>query len=165
MVLIKKYGNRRLYDTESSRYITLEGLGELIKAGAEVRVVGATSNQDLTQATLTQLIMENRGASQLLPVPLLHQLIRLGQDALAEFLSRYVSGALEFFLQARQGAPALNPFQAFSGFNPFFSSMSAPPPPAPPPARPPPPAASPTELDELRGELAELRRLVRKRRK
>src|SRR5438552_2745828 len=85
MVLIKKYGNRRLYDTEASRYITLDDLAARVRSGSEVRVVDAKSNEDLTQATLTQLIMENRGASQLLPVSLLHQLIRLGDDALAEF--------------------------------------------------------------------------------
>src|SRR5205814_8063367 len=90
MVLIKKYGNRRLYDTEASRYITLDELAARVRGGSEVRVVDAKSQEDLTGATLTQLIMENRGASRLLPVSLLHQLIRLGDDSLAEFFSRYV---------------------------------------------------------------------------
>ena len=73
-VIIKKYGNRRLYDTGSSRYITLEDLAEQIRGGQEVRVIDAASGDDLTQATLTQIIIEGRGAARLLPVGLLTQL-------------------------------------------------------------------------------------------
>jgi polyhydroxyalkanoate synthesis repressor PhaR len=112
-ILIKKYGNRRLYDTADSRYITLEELAGIIQAGAEVRVVDAKSGADLTQATLTQIIIESREAARMLPVPLLTQLIRLGDDALAEFLGRYLSASLEMYLQARRGlqtAAVYNPF-------------------------------------------------------
>ena len=73
-MLIKKYGNRRLYDTESSRYITLEELAGIIRRGEEVRVVDAKSGEDLTTATLAQIIIEGRGAARLLPLPLLVQL-------------------------------------------------------------------------------------------
>lgn len=69
--------NRRLYDTEASRYITLEELADRIQAGSDVRVIDAASGDDLTQATLTQIIIESRGAAKLLPVPLLTQMIRL----------------------------------------------------------------------------------------
>ena len=112
-ILIKKYGNRRLYDTAESRYITLEELAGIIQAGADVRVVDAKSSADLTQATLTQIIIESREAARMLPVPLLTQLIRLGDDALAEFLGRYLSASLEMYLQARRGlqtAAVYNPF-------------------------------------------------------
>jgi polyhydroxyalkanoate synthesis repressor PhaR len=102
-VLIKKYGNRRLYDTEDSRYITLEELTAKIRAGAEVRIVDAKTNEDLTQATLAQLILEGGTAARVLPVGLLTQLIRLGDDALGEFFSRYVTAALDLYLQARRG--------------------------------------------------------------
>ena len=71
-VLIKKYSNRRLYDTEASSYLTQDELAEKIRSGADVRVMDAKSNEDLTQATLTQIIIEGRGAGKLLPVPLLH---------------------------------------------------------------------------------------------
>ena len=113
MTLIKKYGNRRLYDTGLSRYITLEELAAQVREGADVRVVDAKSGSDLTQATLAQIILESRGGSRLLPVPLLVQLIRMGDEALAEFFGRYVSGALELYLQAKAGA------QAFAPINPF----------------------------------------------
>lgn len=109
MLVVKKYPNRRLYDTTLSRYITLEDLAQRIKAGADVRVLDAHTNADLTQTTLTQIILESRGAARLLPVPLLVRLIRLGDEALAEFFGRYVSWALELYVQARQGARALMP--------------------------------------------------------
>src|SRR5690349_2399355 len=106
--LIKKYGNRRLYDTAQSRYDTLEELAETVRSGTDVRVVDAKTHADLTQATLTQIIIESRHADQMLPVPLLTQLIRLGDDALAEFLGRYLAGALDMYLQARRGMQAYN---------------------------------------------------------
>lgn len=109
-VVIKKYGNRRLYDMGLSRYITLEELEEKVRGGAEVRVLDAKTNDDLTQQTLAQIILESRGAARLLPVPLLAQLIRMKDEALAEFFGRYVSGALELYLQARQGAEAVAPY-------------------------------------------------------
>lgn len=101
--LIKKYGNRRLYDTGDSRYITLEELTAKIRGGTDVRVVDATDGHDLTQATLTQLILESGNAARMLPVPLLTQMIRLGDDALGEFFSRYVTAALELYLGAKRG--------------------------------------------------------------
>jgi polyhydroxyalkanoate synthesis repressor PhaR len=109
MLVVKKYPNRRLYDTAQSRYITLEDLADRIKAGSDVLVQDATTGVDLTQATLTQIILESRGGAKLLPVPLLLRLIRLGDEALAEFFGRYVSWALELYVQARQGARALMP--------------------------------------------------------
>ena len=112
-VLVKKYGNRRLYDTEESRYVTLDELEARIRAGADVQVVDARSGADLTQPTLAQIILEGRGAGRMLPVPLLTRLIRLGDEALAEFAGRWVSGALDVYLQARQGA------QTLSNYNPF----------------------------------------------
>lgn len=101
--LIKKYGNRRLYDTGDSRYITLEELAAKIRGGTDVRVVDATDGTDLTQVTLTQLILESGSAARMLPVPLLTQLVRLGDDALGEFFSRYVTAALELYLGAKRG--------------------------------------------------------------
>jgi len=106
VVLIKKYDNRRLYDTEESRYITLDELAEKIRKGADVRVEGQRTSEDLTQATLTQIILESRGAARLLPVSLLTQLIRMGDDALAEFFGRYLSTSLELYLLAKPGAAA-----------------------------------------------------------
>lgn len=114
-ILIKKYGNRRLYDTGESRYITLDELSKKVQEGHDVRVMDAKSGADLTQSTLTQIIIEGRGVVRMLPVPLLMRLIRLGDDALAEFFGRYVSDALELYLQMKRGANAVaryNPFAA-----------------------------------------------------
>jgi polyhydroxyalkanoate synthesis repressor PhaR len=181
-ILIKKYGNRRLYDTGDSRYITLDELSQKIQSGADVRVVDAKSGEDLTQVTLTQIIIEGRGAARLLPVPLLTQLIRLGDDALAEFFGRYVTGALELYLSAKRGAQAVAPFNPFATL-PFSATdalarlwMSSPfgaggqqPSPAPPhgwdaptpePAAVPEPAAD--DVAELRREIEELKRSMRR---
>lgn len=112
--LIKKYGNRRLYDTGESRYITLEELSRKIREGTDVRVVDAKTGEDLTQGTLTQIIIEGRGAARMLPVPLLMQLIRLGDDALAEFFGRYVTDALSVYLEIKRGASAVARFNPFA---------------------------------------------------
>jgi polyhydroxyalkanoate synthesis repressor PhaR len=183
-LIVKKYSNRRLYDTEQSRYITQEELAEKIRLGAEVRVIDAATGDDLTQATLAQIILESRGASRLLPVPLLVQLIRMGDDALAEFLGRYMSSALELYLHAKEGAAAIAPYNPFAGV-PFaatnalarlllgsgsggggFGWREPPPPPAAaPPAAPlpsPPPAReSSDEMKDLRRELDEIKRALR----
>lgn len=106
-VLIKKYGNRRLYDTGESRYITQEELAAAIKRGIDVRVVDAKTNEDLTQATLAQLVLENAHAARALPVGLLTQLIRLDDDALVEFFGRYVTSALEMYLTAKRGVQSI----------------------------------------------------------
>jgi polyhydroxyalkanoate synthesis repressor PhaR len=112
-VLIKKYGNRRLYDTADSRYVTLDELAARIRAGHDLRVVDAQSGDDLTQATLTQIVLETGNAAKFLPVQLLTQMIRLSDDALAEFFSRYVTGALDLYLQAKRGV------QTLAAYNPL----------------------------------------------
>jgi polyhydroxyalkanoate synthesis repressor PhaR len=105
--LVKKYGNRRLYDTGASKYVTLDELAEKIRGGTDVRVVDAQTGEDLTQSTLAQMILESGSAARLLPVPLLTQLVRLDDDSLAEFFGRYVSTALELYLQAKRGVQAV----------------------------------------------------------
>ena len=110
--IIKKYGNRRLYDTGDSRYITLDELAAKIKGGTDVRVVDAQTGDDLTQSTLVQIVLETGNTARLLPVPLLVALIRLDDDSLAEFFGRYVSSALDMYLQARRLPLANLPFSA-----------------------------------------------------
>jgi polyhydroxyalkanoate synthesis repressor PhaR len=109
-VLIKKYGNRRLYDTGDSKYVTLEELAVKVRSGAELRVVDAQTGDDLTQATLAQIVLETGHAAKFLPVQLLTQMIRLSDDALAEFFSRYVTGALDVYLQAKRGVQSLGSY-------------------------------------------------------
>jgi polyhydroxyalkanoate synthesis repressor PhaR len=112
-VLIKKYGNRRLYDTGDSRYVTLDELAAKIRSGSDLRVVDAQTGEDLTQNTLTQIVLETGNAAKFLPVQLLTQMIRLSDDALAEFFSRYVTGALDLYLQAKRGV------QTIATYNPL----------------------------------------------
>jgi len=155
-MLVKKYGNRRLYDTEQSRYVRLDEIADRIREGADVQVVDAKSGTDLTAPTLAQIIFEDRNAARLLPVPLLLQLIRMGDGPLADFLGRYVSWALEMYLQARSGLGSL--YNPFSALRPF----AGPPPPEPPkPGQP--PAESSADVAELRREVAALRKSLQRR--
>ena len=165
-MLVKKYGNRRLYDTDESRYITLEELAESVRQGKDVRVVDARTGEDLTTATLAQIIIEGRGAGRLLPPALLVQLIRMGDDALAEFLGQYVTWALEVYLQAKQGMQGMGPFNPFAGYGlPRAFGMGgqgwSPPPPRQPPAAP----TSGEDVASLRRELEELKKSLKKKRR
>jgi polyhydroxyalkanoate synthesis repressor PhaR len=177
-MVVKKYANRRLYDTDESRYITLGELTDKIRQGVDVQVIDAKTNEDLTQATLTQIILESK-AARALPTQLLSRLIRMQDDALGEFFGRYMTGALELYLTAKQGAQNVMPYfplanLPFSAANqvarlfnaaPFFdtSGFGASPPPPPPSAAPQPDARS--EMEALRMELADLRRQVTKRKR
>lgn len=110
-MVVKRYSNRRLYDTDSSRYVTLDEVAARIRAGEDVRFVDAPTGDDITQTFLAQIILEGRGAAKLLPVPLLYRLVRMGDDALAEFFGRYVTWALDVYLKMKQGA-RVNPLMA-----------------------------------------------------
>jgi len=187
LITVKKYGNRRLYDTEASRYVTLEELAERIRDGVDARILDAATGEDLTQATLTQIIIEGRGAAKLFAVPLLTQLVRLDDDALAEFFGRYVTWALELYLATKRSARALGPLDPFPllGNKPLFrmlgqampqwspptpveTSAPATPPPPPPPIAEPSGASSGStmgEVAELRRELEALKRSVRRRKR
>ena len=159
-MLVKKYGNRRLYDTDQSKYITLEELAESVRQGKDARVVDAKSGEDLTTATLAQIIIEGRGAARLLPAPLLVQLIRMGDDALAEFFGQYVTWALEVYLQTKQGVQAMGPFNPFGGYglSRAFGLGSGIPPP-----RQAAPAPSSDDVATLRKELEELKKTLKKK--
>lgn len=156
-VLVKKYNNRRLYDTESSRYVRLDEIAARIRAGADVRVEDAKTGVDLTAPTLAQIIFEDQNAARLLPPALLVQLIRMGEEPLADFLGRYVSWALELYQQTRNGLGSF--YNPFAAPRPFPSPAPAPPP-TPRTAEPPPPRPQ-DELEELRREMAELRRSLK----
>jgi polyhydroxyalkanoate synthesis repressor PhaR len=167
-MIVKKYGNRRLYDTSDSRYITLEELAAKVRQGEEVRVVDAKTGEDLTAVTLTQILVEGRGAAQLLPVPLLIQLVRLGDDALAEFFGQYVRWALDIYLNARQGVRQINPYNPlamapFGAADAFLRLLGGAPGHAQGPSQPNPNAS--IEIAELRRELAELKSSLRKKRR
>lgn len=82
--LIKRYESRKLYDTEESRYVSLEEISNWIRQGQEVKVVDNASGSDVTSQTLTQIILdEGRKGTSLLPSELLHDLVRLGERAVS----------------------------------------------------------------------------------
>ena len=98
-LLLKKYANRRLYDTEKSTYVSLDHVADTIKQGRQVEVVDAKSNQDVTAFILTQIIMEEaRKKNILLPVPLLHLIIRYGENVLSEFFEKYLQQTIKNYL-------------------------------------------------------------------
>ncbi len=101
-ILIKKYSNRRLYDTQQSRYITLEDLAGLIRGGATVRVVDAKSGEDLTRVVLTQVILEEQDRLDLLPVELLHHVIKTQGTMLQGPFATFLSMSMKQFLSTGQ---------------------------------------------------------------
>jgi len=98
MVIIKKYANRRLYDTESSSYITLDHLSAMTRAGREFQVIDAKSGEDITHSVLTQIIMEEetRGTT-LLPVSFLRQIISMYGDQMQAMVPHYLEASMEAF--------------------------------------------------------------------
>jgi polyhydroxyalkanoate synthesis repressor PhaR len=100
--VIKRYSNRKLYDTQESRYVTLEEIEEMIRAGREISVVDATTGEDLTSVTLTQIILENeRNHRANLPSAFLHQLIKHG-EAWQDFAQRTMRSSLEGFVSSQR---------------------------------------------------------------
>ena len=98
-LLLKKYANRRLYDTEQSRYVTLEEVADTIKTGRRVEVVDAKSGEDVTAFILTQIVLERaRTRNLLLPPSLLHLFIQYGENVLAEFFEKYLEQAVKTYL-------------------------------------------------------------------
>jgi len=103
-VTIKKYANRRLYDTESSTHITLDRLAQMVREGREFEVVDAKSGEDITRQVLTQIIVdeESRG-STMLPINFLKQLIGLYGNSMQNFVPQYLEAAMDSF-QRNQSA-------------------------------------------------------------
>lgn len=97
-VLIKKYGNRRLYDTAGSRYVNLDDIAEFIRRGKDVQVVDAKTGKDLTRVTLTQIITEDaRDKPTGLPLELLRQLIVASDEVRQEFVMWYLKSAFDAY--------------------------------------------------------------------
>jgi polyhydroxyalkanoate synthesis repressor PhaR len=118
IVTIKKYANRRLYNTESSSYITLEHLAEMVRQKREFKVIDAKSGDDITHGVLTQIIMEEEArGTTMLPVNFLRQLIGLYGNSMQAAVPQYLEASLEAFqrnrsqmAEAMAGALAANPF-------------------------------------------------------
>ena len=102
-LLVKRYSNRKLYNTRESRYITLDELADLVKAGTEIRVVDNDSGEDLTSVTLSQILLENeRKKRDALPRLVLTELIQKG-DKLFDTVRRSISSGFEMLTDAETG--------------------------------------------------------------
>lgn len=98
VVIIKKYANRRLYNTESSSYITLEHLAAMTREGREFKVIDAKSEEDITHSVLTQIIMDEEARGQtMLPVSFLRQLIGLYGDNMQAMVPQYLEASMNAF--------------------------------------------------------------------
>ncbi len=145
-VLLKKYSNRRLYDTKKSAYVTLADVAGMIRDGRWVSVVDVDTGEDVTAFTLTQIIMEEaKKKNALLPVPLLHLVIRYGETLLADFFDKHLEKMITSYVSyktmaddqfnrwlemgtgladtARRSMPENSPFHSF--FRQFFPGAPA----------------------------------------
>lgn len=174
-IVIKKYANRRLYNTARSSYVTLEHLAEMVRNGQDFVVNDAKSGDDITRAVLAQIIFEEEAKGQtMLPANFLRQLIRLYGDTLQGFVPGYLDASMETFSRnqekmrdqvqkAFEANPALANFEALARSNmewfenamrmfaPFASGMGATPPQGNPKA-----PRKDVEIEELKGQLAEM---------
>jgi polyhydroxyalkanoate synthesis repressor PhaR len=97
-VIIKKYANRRLYNTETSSYITLEHLAAMVRENRDFKVVDAKSNEDITRSVLTQIIVEEEGRGEtMLPVNFLRQLISMYGQQVQSVVPQYLEASMEAF--------------------------------------------------------------------
>jgi polyhydroxyalkanoate synthesis repressor PhaR len=112
-VVIKKYGNRRLYDTTHSRYINQDEVAEMVRAGLEVQVVDAATGEDLTRLVLTQIVVEHaKGPDSAFPLDILRQMVVACGKATQENTLKYTKAVLDMYQNAyRAMAPPLNPFE------------------------------------------------------
>ena len=136
MIVLKKYANRRLYDTQKSAYVTLNEVAEIIRQGQTIKAIDAKTKEDVTAFVLTQIILEKaKSNNALLPVHLLHMIIRYGENVLHDFFENYLEQTLNAYLaykskvdeqfknwlevgmdfseMTQKSMRQLNPFQAF----------------------------------------------------
>jgi polyhydroxyalkanoate synthesis repressor PhaR len=141
-IRIKKYANRRLYDTEKSQYVTLTHVADMIKEGRQVEVVDAKTKEDVTAFILTQIILEEaKNKNALLPVPLLHLIIQHGGNVLQEFFENHLQQTIKNYLIYKKAADeqfskwldmgmdfsavAQKTMSGLSSFNPFFDQTAS----------------------------------------
>ncbi len=104
VITIKKYANRRLYNTATSSYVTLDYLSEMVKNGQDFAVFDAKSGDDITRSVLTQIIFEEESKGQnLLPIQFLRQLIQFYGDSLQSFVPSYLEMSMDAFARNQEG--------------------------------------------------------------
>ena len=178
--IIKKYANRRLYNTGTSSYVTLDDLAEMVKRGEDFQVVDAKSGDDITRSVLTQIIVEQESKGpNLLPVTFLRQLIRFYGDSLQNLVPTYLDFSIDALAREQEkfrnqmtqafGVPfaGLDEHvrrntemfeQAMRMFLPFSAGRGS------SPARPSsaPSEASSTDIDSLKRQLDEMQEKVKR---
>jgi polyhydroxyalkanoate synthesis repressor PhaR len=149
-VIIKKYENRRLYDTTGSRYVNLDEVAQMVRDGTEVQVVDAGTGEDITRLILTQIIMEEaKGRDSAFPLDMLRQMVMTSGATSQEALLKYMKTTMEMYRNAyRAFSPGATPLDFMetmmgSGWAPPASS-------APKPE---------SEVEDLRRRLEELEKL------
>ena len=168
-VIIKKYANRRLYNTETSSYITLDHLAAMIREGRDFKVVDAKSDVDITHNVLTQIIMEEEARGQtMLPVNFLRQLIAMYGDSMQAMVPGYLDASMESFRRnqeqfksAVEGAFANSPFAEIAKRNMEMFEAATAAFKAGKPAPPPPPSST-SKDDEIAALKAEMARMQEK---
>ncbi|MFN7039250.1 MAG: polyhydroxyalkanoate synthesis repressor PhaR [Alphaproteobacteria bacterium] len=127
MIIIKKYANRRLYNTETSDYITLNNLYDLVKNNIDFKVIDAKTEEDLTRQTLIQIIFEREGSvsENILPLNFLKQLIRFYDDSLKNILPHYLEISMSNFVKNQENMRKIAEeyINNFSPFN-FFEEVT-----------------------------------------
>ncbi len=123
-VVIKKYANRRLYNTQTSSYVTLDHLAQMVKEGTEFEVRDARTGEDITRPVLTQIIFEEEAKGQnLLPINFLRQLIRFYGDSLQAFIPGYLDMSMDSFTKNQEGMKS-KMTEAFGGSSQMLENLT-----------------------------------------
>ncbi len=102
-LIIKRYGNRRLYNTETQSYVNYEELAELVRDGNDIKVIDSTSKEDVTKTVLIQLILEEeKNKKTILPTPFLFQLLRSREDSVQDFFKNHLSASFDAYLKTKE---------------------------------------------------------------
>ena len=102
-IIIKRYGNRRLYNTETSSYVNYQDLIKLIRDGHDIQVIDSRTKHDVTKSVLMQVILEEeKNHKNLLPLPFLFQLIRSQEEAAQDFFKNYLASSFEAYLKTKE---------------------------------------------------------------
>ena len=101
-LIIKRYGNRRLYNTETRSYVNYEELVKLVRDGNDIQVVDSTTKEDVTKSVLIQLILEEeKNKKSILPVPFLLQLLRAREEGTQDFFRNYLSASFDAYMKTK----------------------------------------------------------------
>ena len=102
-IVIKRYGNRRLYNTETQSYVNYQDLIKLVRDGTDIKVVDSTSKEDVTKAVLIQLILEEeKDKKSILPTPFLFQLLRSREESMQDFFTNHLSASFDAYLKTKE---------------------------------------------------------------